>query len=369
MLGPNDVDTAFDARAVSGPIVDARFRDDGEAWTMWYTGTNADGVDSVGVATSSDGIAWNRGSGDAVMYRSDGSSNASVDVGRVLGANAEDWWTFDVAGACAGDVRLISSDAVRGASVYWMFYHGYDHAAKGAKIDGRRSVDGAEDVTTRVGLCLSQDGRNWARIEGEHHTGALFDVGEEGAWDHACVRDPKVLLAGPRDIRVYYASMDPSTGTSYIGCARTKDGFVYPASDRSAVPMFAPGPPGSFDDAGVGAPCVARLGKEEFVMFYEAYSARAPGVSSIAVATSRDGVTWTRPSKPALERGEEGAWDHGGVGKPYAVPMAGDRVRLYYEGRARAGDDRGSGVGVALSVDGDRFSFARRVRADVPGAR
>ena len=66
-------------------------------------------------------------------------------------------------------------------------------------------------ATTRPGLCLSQDGRNWARVEGEHHTGALFDVGEEEAWDASGVRDPKVLLAGPNDIRVYYGSVDAKT--------------------------------------------------------------------------------------------------------------------------------------------------------------
>ena len=124
--------------------------------------------------------------------------------------------------------------------------------------------------------------------------------------------------------------------------------------------IFGPGPSGSFDDAGVAAPCVVRLGRDEFIMFYEAYSSSAPGVASVAVATSRDGVSWTRPSAPALEAGAAGAWDQGGVGKPYAVPMAGDRIRLYYEGRAAAGDERGAGVGVALSTDADRFVFARR---------
>ena len=39
---------------------------------------------------------------------------------------------------------------------------------------------------SRIGLAMSQDGRNWARIEADHHTGALFDAGEEGDWD-ACL--------------------------------------------------------------------------------------------------------------------------------------------------------------------------------------
>jgi hypothetical protein len=41
---------------------------------------------------------------------------------------------------------------------------------------------------------MSQDGRNWARIEANHHTGALFDVGEEGEWDEVLNGAPQVLL-------------------------------------------------------------------------------------------------------------------------------------------------------------------------------
>lgn len=44
----------------------------------------------------------------------------------------------------------------------------------------------------RAGLAMSQDGRNWARIEAEHHTGAVLDAGEPGAWDAAFVGAPQV---------------------------------------------------------------------------------------------------------------------------------------------------------------------------------
>jgi len=50
----------------------------------------------------------------------------------------------------------------------------------------------------RPGLAMSQDGRNWARIEGPHHTGALFDVGEEGEWDQLYIGSPQVHMSGLR---------------------------------------------------------------------------------------------------------------------------------------------------------------------------
>ena len=43
----------------------------------------------------------------------------------------------------------------------------------------------------RPGLAMSQDGLNWARIEGEHHTGALLDVGAEGDWDELFIANPQ----------------------------------------------------------------------------------------------------------------------------------------------------------------------------------
>ena len=46
---------------------------------------------------------------------------------------------------------------------------------------------------TRIGLAMSQDGRNWARIEADHHTGALFDAGEPQDWDECLNGAPQVV--------------------------------------------------------------------------------------------------------------------------------------------------------------------------------
>ena len=67
-----------------------------------------------------------RGHGD-VQERPE--EDAGVDVGRVATRNDEDWWCFDTRGVALGDVQLISSDSISGGSVYWMFYHGYDHSS------------------------------------------------------------------------------------------------------------------------------------------------------------------------------------------------------------------------------------------------
>ena len=43
----------------------------------------------------------------------------------------------------------------------------------------------------RAGLCMSQDGRNWARLEAEHHTAAVLDAGGAGEWDEAFIGLPQ----------------------------------------------------------------------------------------------------------------------------------------------------------------------------------
>lgn len=53
-----------------------------------------------------------------------------------------------------------------------------------------------EGLRLRPGLAMSQDGRNWARIEADHHTGALFDVGAEGEWDELFIGAPQVGFGG-----------------------------------------------------------------------------------------------------------------------------------------------------------------------------
>ena len=44
----------------------------------------------------------------------------------------------------------------------------------------------------RAGLCMSQDGKNWARLEAEHHTAAVLDAGDAGEWDAAFIGSPQV---------------------------------------------------------------------------------------------------------------------------------------------------------------------------------
>ncbi|KAI3438045.1 hypothetical protein D9Q98_000488 [Chlorella vulgaris] len=352
---------AWDEAGVGHAVVRYFLGDDEQRWFMWYTGRSTacpdlDGVfpssGSIGLAVSSDGINWQRGSG---MVEGARGPQRAQDVGKVLAPNG-DWWWFDTCHMNVADVQILSSSSVSsGTGVYWMFYSGgsYEQVALPAGMaQASQAAEGGdlEGLRLRPGLAMSQDGRNWARIESEHHTGALFDVGQEGEWDELFIGGPQVVAAGPRDMRMFYHSYSRTTQRYVVGLATSPDGFKW----TKAGPVFEGGSsPDDFDARGAASRCVVRdIDSKQYFMFYEAVA--ADGRRSIGVAVSKDGLRgWQRCPKPVLEgSGKAGAWDEGGVGCPWAVSMAGGAWRLYYSGRAAAGGGAWSGIGLARSVEG-----------------
>lgn len=101
-----------------------------------------------------------------------------------------------------------------------------------------------------LAAAVSQDGRNWARIEAEHHTHALFDVGGPGEWDSTFIGHPQVLAAGARDMRMYYHSFDVSAGRFKVGMASSKDGFNW---QKEGVVFEGGSSASDFDAAGAAA--------------------------------------------------------------------------------------------------------------------
>ncbi|KAI8471882.1 MAG: glycosyl hydrolase [Monoraphidium minutum] len=392
---------SWDSHVVGNPVVRCYVGDNEERWFMWYSGASSgsasessDGGDaapsqppppglagvspgagSVGVAVSADGVIWTRGGG--AVEGSRGAARAA-DVGMCLTPTGADyWWTLDTHHLAVSDVQVFSNSSVSsGVGVYWMFYTGGDFAPLEAPagLPGVPAGAAVEGLRMRPGLAMSQDGRNWARIEGDHHTGALFDAGEPGEWDELFAGHPCVIAAGPRDMRMFYHSWDARQGRFAVGLATSPDGFKWtkrgPVFDGSREP-------GAHDELGAAAcQVVVDPDNRRFLMFYEAVA--ADGTRSIGVATSADGRKgWRRAAAPLLApSADAGAWDAGGVGAPCAVPMAGGRWRLYYAGRGRGGGGgpgRWEGVGLALSEQGAADAaaqpFKRRTGAAEPGAQ
>lgn len=105
----------------------------------------------TGVAVSSDGINWRRGSG-----RIEGSRGPqrSLDVGKVLEPNG-DWWWFDTCHMNVADVQILSSSSVSGGTgVYWMFY-------SGGSFEPVSLPAGMSQARGGWGVCVAPFARAW----------------------------------------------------------------------------------------------------------------------------------------------------------------------------------------------------------------
>lgn len=368
MAGQNN--GAWDEAGVGHPVVRYYLGDDEQRWFMWYTGKSKRCHDidaifpssgSIGLAVSSDGLRWSRGHSNIEGSRGEGRAS---DVGRIMQPN-EDWWTHDTCHMSVSDVQLLSTSAVSAepGGVYWCFYGGGDFeevaVPEGMGSSDDDNISLVEGLRVRPGLAMSQDGRNFARIEGEHHTGALFDVGAPGEWDELFIGSPQVVAAGPKDMRMYYHSFDQKKNAYVVGVATSVDGFKW----EKKGPIFdgsAGGSDDTFDSMGAGARCVVRdIDSKQYFMFYEAFC-RSTNRRSIGLAVSKDGIQdWKRFDRPVLERSSDATcWDSGSVGTPWAVSMAKGRWRLYYAGTP---EDRvggaWSGIGVAMSTVDSSVDF------------
>ncbi|GAQ79745.1 hypothetical protein KFL_000370190 [Klebsormidium nitens] len=363
---------AWDSHAVGGPVVRRYLSDNEERWCMWYHGRASSdegkampladpSFGSLGLATSSNGIHWSRG-GEKVVTDQYGNGG----TGMVMEPN-QDWWTFDTRHVRVSDVQIMSSQVVRAQSgVYWLYYSGGD--AEELPLPELLSMPGGsppgtivEGLRQRPGLAMSQDGKNWARIEGEHHSGALFDVGEEGEWDALFVGCPQVVFYVPQDLRMFYHSLDTNSNTFSIGLARSREGVRWQKLGRVLQPGDAPG---AFDERGVAAPHVVpdpRGGG--YFMAFEMVG--GDGRRRIGVAKSKDGLgSWAKAEGVVFAPSDvTSVWDNHSVCRPCLVPMGGDRWRLYYVGYDGGGS---AGIGMAESEEGVKGPYRRWRQTDLP---
>ncbi|EPS67925.1 hypothetical protein M569_06850 [Genlisea aurea] len=321
-LGPGN---SWDGFEIGSPVVKRQIKRDGEErWCMWYHGRSGGDADSIGLAVSSDGVHWERGTQGV-------RSNADDDAGLVM-SSSEDWWAFDTHGIRPSEV-VVMPTTKSNASVFWLYYTGYY-----LSMESRKSLPG---------LAISQDGRNWARIEGGHHTGALLDAPHQR--DAMFIASPHVVFHGPGDLRMYYHSLDVETGHPAIGIARSRDGMKWTVEEAGRK-ILGSGEKGAFDESGAINPRVVREDPRDgggggYLMAYEGVDSR--GRSSIGMSGSRDGLReWRRlVHHPILEPSSNG-WDSEGVGSPYLVQMDEHEWRLYYTG---IGKDGRTGIGLASS--------------------
>lgn len=175
----------------------------------------------------------------------------------------------------------------------------------------------------------------------------VVTIGEEGAWDDVSIRFPYVLYHDGL-FHMFYTAYRNSTVPQAIGYASSEDGINWTKYEQN--PIFEGSGIGNFDDFGVNRVVVTVEDDGTWVMYYNGQE--EPGVPPFgngigrATAPSPTGP-WTRSESPVLETGTLRRWD-GGFIFPDSVHKTDEGYVMYYSG---AGGAQGM-VGMATSPDG-----------------
>jgi len=120
-------------------------------------------------------------------------------------------------------------------------------------------------------------------------------------------------------------------------------------------PILTPGPTGSWDSGGLQWPSIVQT-DQGYLMFFTALDRRG-GRGSIGLATSSDGLAWTKHDRPVLTAEVE--WERGQLDRP-RVAVTPDGLAMVYAGGRLT--DRGlawSDDGVTWQRDGERPVMTR----------
>ncbi len=162
--------------------------------------------------------------------------------------------------------------------------------------------------------------------------------GISGTFDYSYAFN-SYTIEGDGVFRMWYVGFNNSFS---IGDALSMDGIRW-YSNRDN-PVLVPGPPGTFDATGVRKPCVVRDGEG-----YKMYYFTGTGYNlKIGLAISSNGHNWTKyVGNPVLDVGPSGSWDAVGVWAPMVI-YENQVYKMWYQGY----DGAFASIGLATSADG-----------------
>lgn len=209
---------------------------DGSTYRMWYTGFGTSGGNSIGYATSTDGIAWSKSPAPVLVAGSAGTwDDSGVSAPRViLDGSTYKMWYAGVDATGAPGVQQIgyatSTDGIawtKQATPVLMPTAGSLDAGgirdmmvvrNGAGYQAWFTGVSGSPATSRIGFATSTDGITWTKDPSGAPPQAVFDVGTGSAWDSGGVFRPFVLVNGAAR-RMWYSGLNTTTGATGIGVA------------------------------------------------------------------------------------------------------------------------------------------------------
>jgi predicted GH43/DUF377 family glycosyl hydrolase len=285
----------FDAEWVTCPTIVW----DGNQYKMWYSSfyDSKMGVGGIGLASSNDGINWQRqNNGEPVIRISAGNG---FDGGQVMGP------------------EVLKSD--RG---YSMWYTGM------AKV-WHQSGHGFY----QIGLATSRNGISWKRANASQ---PVVKTGKAKSFDHVQAATPSIIKENT-GYKMWYAAWSPDPDKKHRICmAHSSDGIKW-IKENGGMPISGLMPEFAY------APAVVRSGNS-YVLFY-----MATGSKGLFAATSQDGIHWTmlNKSNPVLLPGTGEDFDNLYVGHPFALIRDG-KIMLWYTGYKSVKSGMELSIGLAV---------------------
>jgi hypothetical protein len=178
-------------------------------------------------------------------------------------------------------------------------------------------------------------------------------------WNFAGIGDPCVIYDTDAGLYKMWLSAAGVVAPDPVVRVRTAyltspDGITW--TENAANPVFDVGPGGTdWDRGGVETVTVLKDGAT-YMLWYGGYEVRVspPDTMKIGLATSSDGVTWTRSgTSPVLDKGAPGSWEDGWIESPSVVKVAGTYYMLY------SGMSMGSAYGIGLATSSDGIAWTK----------
>jgi len=251
-------------------------------YRMWYEAVGANGLTTVALATSTDGLTWTK-------------------QGTVLSSGGSTSWERD---EVSPNFMLVEG------GVYKLWYHG-----GGYFMGGQGTRYGA----ARVGYATSPDGMTWTKYAGN----PVLDIGPSGAFDDEQVAEPRITKIGTT-YRMYYTGRSASSKRQSLGMASSTDGISWTKDSRNPI----------LDSTRWGSNWGGAF-------FYESglwllWHGDDAGGSHLNFKWSRDGIAWTDGTQNPVLRPSTipNAPDSGLVGDSVSGYRDGNTYRIMYTGYA-----------------------------------